>query len=91
MPQRNVTIASSVGLHARPAGIFTKAAAATGAQVTIGRPGVAAVNAASLLMVMGLGLKHGETAELTVEGDGADAALDQLAELLSTDLDAAGA
>lgn len=90
MPQRNVTIASSVGLHARPAGIFTKAAAASGAQVTIGRPGDAGVNAASLLMVMGLGLKHGETAELVVEGADADAVLDQLAELLATDLDAAG-
>ncbi|GIG26403.1 HPr family phosphocarrier protein [Cellulomonas denverensis] len=90
MPQRNVTIASSVGLHARPAGIFTKAATASGAQVTIGRPGDAGVNAASLLMVMGLGLKHGETAELVVEGADADTVLNQLAGLLATDLDAAG-
>jgi phosphocarrier protein len=39
-------------------------------------------------MVMALGAKHGETVTLTAEGDGADAALDSLVELLSRDLDA---
>lgn len=88
MSQRNVTIASAVGLHARPASLFAKAAQATGIPITIGRPGAPTVNAASLLLVMSLGLKHGEEAELTADGVGADAALDQLADLLATDLDA---
>ena len=46
------------------------------------------VDAKSILMVMALGAKHGETVTLTAEGDGADAALDSLVALLSRDLDA---
>lgn len=85
MPQRHVIIASSVGLHARPAAIFTKAVAGEGVPVTIGRPDQPSVDAASLLMVMGLGLQHGEAVEIV--GDD-EAVLDRLAGLLATDLDA---
>ena len=46
------------------------------------------VDAKSILMVMALGAKCGETVTLTAEGDGADAVLDSLVELLSRDLDA---
>ncbi|HEY0187993.1 MAG TPA: HPr family phosphocarrier protein [Cellulomonas sp.] len=88
MPHRHVVIASAAGLHARPAAALAKQVAAAGLPVTIGRPGAAPVSAASLLMVMGLGLRHGEEAELAADGPGADALLDELAALLSTDLDA---
>ena len=37
---------------------------------------------------MALGAKHGEEVVLTAEGEGADAALDAVVELLSRDLDA---
>lgn len=86
--QRTVTIASSVGLHARPAAMFVQAATATGLPVQICRPGGEPVDARSILGVMALGAKHGEEVELTAEGDGADAALDELVALLSRDLDA---
>ena len=46
------------------------------------------VDARSILGVMALGAKFGEEVVLTAEGDGADAALDGLVELLSRDLDA---
>jgi len=88
MTQRTVTIASSVGLHARPAALFVQAATATGLPVQIGRDGEDAVDARSILGVMALGAKHGESVVLTADGDGADAALDGLVELLSRDLDA---
>ncbi|HEX8970545.1 HPr family phosphocarrier protein [Oryzihumus sp.] len=88
MAQRTVTIASSVGLHARPAALFVQAATATGLSVQIGRDGEDAVDARSILGVMALGAKHGEAVVLTADGDGADAALDGLVELLSRDLDA---
>lgn len=88
MPHRHVTIASAAGLHARPASLFARAAAAAAVPVTIGRPGTAPVTAASLLMVMGLGLQHGETVDLAAEGAGADAVLDELQAMLATDLDA---
>lgn len=88
MSQKSVTIASSVGLHARPASMFVEAASATGLDVTIGRPGEDPVDATSVLGVMALGAKHGEEVVLTADGDGADAALDSLVALLSRDLDA---
>ena len=88
MSQRTVTIASSVGLHARPAALFVQAATATGLPVQINKPGEEPVDARSILGVMALGAKHGEDVTLTADGDGADAALDGLVELLSRDLDA---
>ena len=86
--ERTVTIASSVGLHARPAALFVQAATATGLPVKINKVGDAPVDARSILAVMALGAKFGEEVVLTAEGDGADAALDGLVELLSRDLDA---
>ena len=88
MATRTVTVASSVGLHARPATLFTQAAAATGLDVTIARDGADPVNAASILAVLGLGVGHGESVVLEADGDGADSALDALVDLLSQDLDA---
>ncbi|WP_062379776.1 HPr family phosphocarrier protein [Demequina pelophila] len=88
MPQRTATIGSSVGLHARPAALFVEAAQGTGLDVEIGRPGEDPVDATSILGVMALGAKHGEEVVLTAEGDGADAALAGLVDLLNRDLDA---
>ena len=88
MAERRVTVASRVGLHARPAAVFVKAAAAQPAKVAIAKPGGQAVDAASILAVMGLGVEHGDEVVLTADGDDAEAALDALAEVLSSDLDA---
>ena len=88
MASRNVTIASSVGLHARPAALFVEQASASGLDIEIGRPGEDAVDATSILGVMALGAKHGEEVVLTAEGDNAAEVLDGLVELLSRDLDA---
>lgn len=85
---RTATIASSVGLHARPASLFVQAASAYDAEVTIGRPGEEAVDATSILGVMALGAKHGEEVEVTVTGDDPETALDSLTALLARDLDA---
>lgn len=89
MPSRTATIASAVGLHARPAALFVQKASGSGLAVRVGRPGDEPVDATSILGVMTLGAKHGETVDVTVEGDGADAVLDELVALLETDLDEA--
>ena len=39
MATRTVTIASSVGLHARPAALFVQLAGESGLDIEIGRPG----------------------------------------------------
>jgi phosphocarrier protein HPr len=89
VPERRAVVASSVGLHARPAAIFVKAAAEQPASITI-RKGADGdpVDAASILAVMALGVEHGEEVVLSAEGDGAEAALEALGSLLERDLDA---
>lgn len=87
MAERTVTVASSVGLHARPASLFAQAAAKAGVPVQLTSAAGKSVNAASILGVLSLGISHGEEVTLSADGEGADAALDSLAELLGTDLD----
>ena len=87
MPERTVTVASSVGLHARPASLFSQAAAKAGVPVTLTSAAGKSVNAASILGVLSLGIGHGEDVTLASDAEGADAALDELVKVLETDLD----
>lgn len=88
MTERTVVVASRVGLHARPASLFSQAAAAAGVPVTISNEAGKSVNAASILGVLSLGIDHGERVTIAAEDvDGADAALDSLVALLERDLD----
>ncbi|MFZ3452022.1 HPr family phosphocarrier protein [Arthrobacter sp. 7Tela_A1] len=91
MAERQATIASRVGLHARPASLFAEAAGAQPVEVTIameGDPAEEAMDASSMLSLMSLGASHGDVVVLRAEGEGADAALDELVKILETDLDA---
>ncbi|MER6502751.1 HPr family phosphocarrier protein [Streptomyces sp. NPDC001455] len=87
MPSIQVTVGAADGLHARPASLFVQAAARQPVRVTVARPGAAPVDARSFLAVLTLAAGHGETLELTAEGDAAPAALDELAALLASDPD----
>ena len=88
MSERTVAIASRTGLHARPAAIFVKAAAAQSVPVKISAGGKGPVPAGSMLAVLSLGAGHGDEVTLHADGPGADEALDALVTLLSRDLDA---
>lgn len=87
MAQRTVSVASSVGLHARPASLLTQAAAASGHSVKLTVRGKT-VDAKSLLSILGLAVSHGD--EVVVDVDGADdeRIADEIAALLATDHDA---
>jgi phosphocarrier protein HPr len=89
MIERTVSIGSANGLHARPAKLFAQAASGAGIPVTISKDGGKAVNAASILGVISLGIEHGDTVTVTADGTGDDAeqVLDTLTELLATDHD----
>jgi phosphocarrier protein HPr len=87
MPERTVTIASAHGLHARPASLFVQAVTASGLAVQLTK-GDKTLNAASILGVISLGINHGDQITLAAEGENADAVLDNLVELLTTDMDA---
>ena len=60
MTERIVRIGSSHGLHARPAKLFAQAAKEAGIPVTIAKDSGKAVNAASILGVIALGIEHGD-------------------------------
>lgn len=88
MPSQTVTVASTVGLHARPASLLIKAATAAGVPVTIGRVGQEPVNAASMLNVLALGAKFGDELEVTVaDGPNAQEILESLVEIIRTNHD----
>jgi phosphocarrier protein HPr len=92
MSERNATIASRVGLHARPAAIFAEAVGNLPIEVTIaleGDPADDAMDASSILSLMSLGAGHGQVVVLRAEGDGAEKALEGLVAILETDHDAA--
>jgi phosphocarrier protein len=91
MPQKTVTVGSSVGLHARPASLFVQAAARQPVKVQIAKLGGEPVDARSILLVLGLDARGGEEIVLSAEGDGAEEALEELAALVATDLDAEAA
>lgn len=92
MPERTATIASTSGLHARPATVFVEAAAAyEDFEITIGReeePADEAMDASSVLSLMSLGLERGDRVVLRSESAGSEQALDHLAGLLETNHDA---
>ncbi len=87
MPRLLVTVGTESGLHARPASLFVQAAARQPVKVTVARPGQHPVDARSLLSVLALAAGHGDTLELTADGEQAQVALDELALLLGSDLD----
>lgn len=87
MAERTVRIASTHGLHARPASIFTQAAAAAGVPVQVAKGGKS-VNAASILGVISLGINHGDEVTVSAEGENAGQVVADLVALLSTDFDA---
>lgn len=91
MIERKATVASRVGLHARPAAIFAEAAGELPVEVTIaheGSPADEAMDASSILSLMSLGAEHGDVVILRSDDDGAGEALDSLVRILETDHDA---
>ncbi|MFY1671224.1 HPr family phosphocarrier protein [Plantactinospora sp. WMMB334] len=88
MATRTVTVGSASGLHARPAALFVAAAGAAPVPVTIRTGEKRAVPANSMLSVLSLGAKQGTEVVLEADGEGAEAVLDDLADLLARDLDA---
>lgn len=85
--QRTITFGSQVGLHARPATAIAKAAAESGHSVTLETVSGKKANAASVLLLLALGVGAGDQLTLTVSGDDAEATADTLAGLIAGELD----
>ena len=84
---RSVTFGSATGMHARPAAILSTAAAQSGHSVTFTGPSGAAADAASVLMLLSMGVSHGDELTIEVDGDDAERVADELASLASSELD----
>jgi phosphocarrier protein len=87
MAQREVIVGSRIGLHARPAALFVKAATEQAVRITIRKGEGAPVDARSILRVLALGAKNGETVILEADGDGAAEALEAVATVVAEDHD----
>ena len=85
MASKTVIVASAEGLHARPAGLIAEAAEKYDTDIELSTAGEDPVDAASSMMIMALGAEKG--VEVTVTSDD-DAAVEELAKLIETDLDA---
>lgn len=67
MKSFNYTITDPVGIHARPAGLLVKEAKQYDSTITITKDGKSA-DAKKLMALMSLGVKQGDTVEVSVEG-----------------------
>lgn len=85
MPSKTVVLQNEHGLHARPAAIFVKAAAAHACAIQVSKSGKEA-NAKSMLSVLTLECHSGDEIVISAEGDGAQAAVDDLGSLVESGL-----
>jgi phosphocarrier protein len=82
MPETTVTVSAAVGLHARPAARFTKAAAGFPCQVTVVREDREA-DAKSMLALLTLDVRQGDTITIRTAGEREDDALAELERLVA--------
>ena len=86
MKNFSYTIKDAVGIHARPAGNLTKLAKGfAGTKISIEKGGKS-VDVTKLMMLMGLGVKCGDTVNFTVEGPDEDAAAEAVAKFMEENL-----
>ena len=81
MVEETVVVGSKVGLHARPAAVFVQTASKFKSAVTLEANGKRA-NGKSILQVLALGAKHGQSVLVRCEGDDEADALRSLADLV---------
>ncbi|MEV0382216.1 HPr family phosphocarrier protein [Nonomuraea sp. NPDC050643] len=84
MGERKVTVAAAVGLHARPAATFVQRAKQAPMDITVAKShGEGPVNGKSILAIMALDVRQGETVVISADGEGSEEILDELAEIAS--------
>lgn len=85
MKEFKYVIKDAEGIHARPAGLFVKEAAAFPCAVTIGK-GDKEVDAKRIFGVMGLGAKCGDEVTIKADGEREDEAIAALGKFLEENL-----
>ncbi len=77
MKNFNYTITDEIGIHARPAGLLAKEAKKYSSKITI-HAGEKSAEATKLMALMQLGVKCGQTIEVTVEGEDESTAVEEM-------------
>ena len=85
MKEFTYTITDPVGIHARPAGLLVKEAKQFGSTATIIK-GDKSAKATSLMKLMGMGVKQGDTVTVQVEGDDEEACAAALEKFLKENM-----
>jgi len=81
---RDVLITNRRGLHARASAKFVTLAVTLPAKVDVAKDGAGSVVGTSIMGLMMLGAAMGDTITISAEGDGAEAAVTALAELVES-------
>jgi phosphotransferase system HPr (HPr) family protein len=84
--ETSLVITNKVGLHARPARLLVQTAAQFQSQIQL-QHGEKAANAKSILGVLKLGARIGETVVVRAEGEDAEQAVKTLADLANRNFD----
>lgn len=79
------TIKDEVGIHARPAGLLVKKAKEFQSVITLEKSGKTAA-ATKLMAVMGMGVKCGDTVNVTVDGADEETAAAAMEEFFKANL-----
>jgi phosphocarrier protein len=85
MKSFSYTIKDKTGIHARPAGFLSRLAKEFESEILIEKDGQT-VNASKLIMLMGLGVKCGDTVKVTIEGKDEQEAEKQMLEFFRNNL-----
>ena len=85
MKQFTYVITDEIGLHARPAGLLVKEAKKYESTITLACNGKSA-DATKLMAVMGMGVKHQDSVEVTVEGSDEDTAFEEMQKFFQENL-----
>ena len=83
-----IIVASTTGLHARPAAVVAATARRFAADVRLMKEDGQEANARSVVSVMTLEVAHGDAVRVVARGRDAQAAVDAVSETLASDLDA---
>ena len=85
MKQFSYTMTDPVGIHARPAGILVKAVKPFESKCTITK-GDKTVDLRKLMALMGMGIKCGDTVQVTIEGADEDTAAETIEKFFKDNL-----
>lgn len=85
MKKFDYVVKDEVGIHARPAGLIVKLAKEYKSEIQIAK-GEKSAGATKLMMLMGLGVKCGDTITVTVNGEDEEAAAKAMEDFLTENL-----